>query len=1107
MAHTVGANGNGAAKPQAGETPLVSIVIPVHNRADLTRQCLDSLFAHADPGIRTELLLIDDCSSDETPEYLRSLGERVRVFRNEQRRCFGHNMNFAASKASGKYLCLLNNDTYVSTGWLRKLVDAAERDPAVGVVGNKHLFPDSGKINHAGMVFDDNGCPTHLYPGLDADYAASKISREFQTLTAACWLVPRDLFLEMGGFDDQFRNGYEDVDFCLRARERGRKVYYCADSVIYHYGQSSPGRTDNDAANAAYFQKKWQGKIRPDLRDYLARDERSRTTPNGAAPARDADVHFGIPLASPNSFTWVTSQLALALDEIGVGVSIKPGKIDPSVGPDAKQRLRAMMRRPASRRVHIKWNHYWDPYLREEVSGEVNAEIFVTNYLYGKRPLHEVDYWMRHAALGRNRKLPISRFCQDALTELGVPEERCAVLPLGYSPEILEVKERDPRFQSYGYVILAITNSHDPYRYGTDLLLDAYGKAFKASDDVVLVLKDYGKGADSSLVAGWLDRLKKGPRVIHLAEFVDKADLIKLYRAADCFVAPFRGEGFGMKILDACAAGVPVLSPIFGGPADYLRPELCFPLKYREVPVGECYDRQHGILPDGARWVEVDTDDLAAQFRAVFADRNEARKRARDCQEFALREFSWRKAAESLRDTLRRFEGEREQVVGGRQLRGPSSKKITVVIPTYNRPDALQLCLAAFQKQTLPTDQWEMILVDDGSPYDVTGLVNKNRGRLPLTLKVNRTNAGPAKVRNHGIEAATGELVLFTGDDITPEPDFLAEHLAVHRSQPSENVAVLGYTYWHPEITVTPLMEYMTGEGGQQFCYDALKPNSFIPFSCFYTSNVSIKRSLLIDQEEMFSTCFPHAAFEDVELALRLARRGMKLWYHPKARAGHYHPMTDRQAFDRQYKVGRMLVTYALLCPEQIVEEHRVFLRWLDILQHRLLKEPGFAKVCADLTDFGPALQHWLDRTGAVAHGLTANLIPDDPDRSAADGMLAHEGKHWTRLRKLVYAYQFDFAHRSGMADEWMGVAPGAPNPAREFIRFYLCTGIWDLLGRGAPEAPLPKPTSKAAGRMLRIAHRVRQHPWLVPLWSQMKRLPGYQRLKGATKRMLHMLS
>src|SRR5262249_10634682 len=113
------------AKPQAtgaGDGPLVSIIIPVHNRADLTRQCLESLAVHPDPGVSTDLLVIDDCSTDETADDLRALGDRVRVFRNDQRRCFGHNMNFAATQARGKYLCLLNNDTYVTPGWLRALV-------------------------------------------------------------------------------------------------------------------------------------------------------------------------------------------------------------------------------------------------------------------------------------------------------------------------------------------------------------------------------------------------------------------------------------------------------------------------------------------------------------------------------------------------------------------------------------------------------------------------------------------------------------------------------------------------------------------------------------------------------------------------------------------------------------------------------------------------------------------------------------------------------------------------------------------------------------------------------------------------------------------------
>ena len=202
-------------------------------------------------------------------------------------------MNAAAGLARGTYLCLLNNDTFVTPGWLAPLVQAARSDPTIGVVGNRHLTPSTGKINHAGMVFDELGRPIHLYPGKDADFPPAQISREFQILTAACWLVPRDLYLELDGLDTAFKNGFEDVDFCLRCRERNRKMFYVADSVIFHYGQSSPGRTDYDQENALLFRRKWHNKICPDLQDYLIRDgqisapEKSAHRPAGRhSPAR-----------------------------------------------------------------------------------------------------------------------------------------------------------------------------------------------------------------------------------------------------------------------------------------------------------------------------------------------------------------------------------------------------------------------------------------------------------------------------------------------------------------------------------------------------------------------------------------------------------------------------------------------------------------------------------------------------------------------------------------------------------------------------------------------------------------------------------------------------
>ena len=222
----------GGEPPRAGGVPCVSILIPVHNRLDLTRACLDTVFDTADPAIPFEIIVIDDCSTDGTAAYLDSLGSRVRAIRNETRKCFAENMNMAASHARSEFLCLLNNDTLLTAGWLAKMLAAARQDPGIAVVGNRQLTAGTNLLDHAGMVFNAQREPVHLYRGLSADFRPALVSREFQCVTAACWLVSRRVFLELGGFDPEFKNSFEDVDFCLRARQNGYKIFYAADSVI-----------------------------------------------------------------------------------------------------------------------------------------------------------------------------------------------------------------------------------------------------------------------------------------------------------------------------------------------------------------------------------------------------------------------------------------------------------------------------------------------------------------------------------------------------------------------------------------------------------------------------------------------------------------------------------------------------------------------------------------------------------------------------------------------------------------------------------------------------------------------------------------------------------
>ena len=142
------------------------------------------------------------------------------------------------------------------------MLRVSRSDRSVGVVGIKQLFPYTNTIYHTGIVFTPDGRPEHLYPHLDASLPQVNKEREYQAVTGACLLIERSLFDDCGGFDEAYRNGYEDIDLCLKVRQRGRKIVCCTGAYIYHYGQISEGRTADDDANAALFASRWGGRLK-----------------------------------------------------------------------------------------------------------------------------------------------------------------------------------------------------------------------------------------------------------------------------------------------------------------------------------------------------------------------------------------------------------------------------------------------------------------------------------------------------------------------------------------------------------------------------------------------------------------------------------------------------------------------------------------------------------------------------------------------------------------------------------------------------------------------------------------------------------------------------
>ncbi len=238
--------------------PLVSIIIPVWNKVELTRQCLEALKKNKE-HTPYEIIVVDNHSTDATASYLDTLKDEIKVIANPENLGFAKACNQGAKEATGKYLVFLNNDTIPLSGWLDKLVSSIEEIPQLGVVGCKLLYADNS-IQHCGVVMRrDRKAFKHNYKFFEAENDIVSCSGYRDAVTAACFLTPRNLFLELGMFDEKFLNGCEDIDYCCSVRQNGYKIYYQAESVLYHLESQTPREVKADDANFALYLKKWGG--------------------------------------------------------------------------------------------------------------------------------------------------------------------------------------------------------------------------------------------------------------------------------------------------------------------------------------------------------------------------------------------------------------------------------------------------------------------------------------------------------------------------------------------------------------------------------------------------------------------------------------------------------------------------------------------------------------------------------------------------------------------------------------------------------------------------------------------------------------------------------
>lgn len=258
--------------------PLVSIIIPTKDQSKFLQRCLQSIINRSTyPSY--EIILVDTGSRESATQTLYTelkkypqmnfLDKRPRIRIIDWKKPFNFSAvnNFAAREAKGEYLLFLNNDTEVINGdWIEAMMEFAQR-PDVGAVGAKLLYPNNS-IQHGGVILGIGGVAGHSHKYFPSDshgyFGRLVVPQNLSAVTAACAMVPRQVFTEVGGFDEGYAVAFNDIDLCLKIRQSGKLVIWTPYAQLYHYESMTRGYEDTAEKQVRFkseidrFMSKWK---------------------------------------------------------------------------------------------------------------------------------------------------------------------------------------------------------------------------------------------------------------------------------------------------------------------------------------------------------------------------------------------------------------------------------------------------------------------------------------------------------------------------------------------------------------------------------------------------------------------------------------------------------------------------------------------------------------------------------------------------------------------------------------------------------------------------------------------------------------------------------
>ncbi|NUO20071.1 glycosyltransferase [bacterium] len=572
------------------QKPVASVVIPVYNNLTYTQACLNSLLASQE-HTPFEIIVVNDGSTDGTAEYLKSLGDRVTVITHDRNYGFARSCNDGARASTGQLVVFLNNDTEVLPNWLDAMVKAISEDRSIGIVGNMQLYPDRSTIQQAGIVCDERGIVHSIYNNqLQHTHPAVNKPRAFQFIAGSCLMIWRQLFMEVGGFDESFVNSCEDIDLCMKVTQTRRKVWYCPDSKIVHHESKTVKGHDKNGANYQRLLARWKDLMLNDSDKYYLEDGFMRLADGRITPldkkgvlmsdVNDARVAILTTYHQRCGLAIYAEQLCEALTNQGETVLILAERTTDLTAADLPNIVRCWSRdKDGGRDVLPQLLKHKIEVLHINHGGIFALDGWLLELMKQARAHGIRLVTTFHATETRDERLAeIARFSDACwvhhpqntveLIALGAPPERvkCMPIPVGelLFSDVTEAKlalDWDPAQK-----VVATFGMMDPHK-GVLELIEAFPKLLEMTDAKLLIIGAPHPSSEEGqqYLLQCMNRvieLKLTDKIRFLSDYIPEEELTVTLQACDVIVLNYKSQRFeGSACLTrALATGRPVVT-------------------------------------------------------------------------------------------------------------------------------------------------------------------------------------------------------------------------------------------------------------------------------------------------------------------------------------------------------------------------------------------------------------------------------------------------------------------------------------------------------------------------------------------------------------------